>query len=40
MGYGTYSMMPIPYCMALTWFLGTVIKAVLGGLLLGAIIKN
>jgi hypothetical protein len=40
MGYGTYSMMPIPYCMALTWFLGTVIEALLGGLLLGAIIKN
>jgi hypothetical protein len=40
MGYGTYSMMPIPYCMALTWFLGTVIEAVLGGLLLGLIIKN
>jgi hypothetical protein len=40
MGYGTYSMMPIPYCMALTWFLGTVIEGVLGGLLLGAIIKN
>jgi hypothetical protein len=24
MGYGTYSVMPIPYSMALTWFLGTV----------------
>jgi len=40
MGYGTYSVMPIPYCMALTWFLGTVIESILGGLLLGAIIKN
>ena len=40
MGYGSYSMMPIPYSMALTWFLGTVIESILGGLLLGAIIKN
>ena len=40
MGYGSYSVMPIPYSMALTWFLGTVIKAILGGVLLGAIIKN
>jgi len=40
MGYGSYSMMPIPYGMALTWFLGTVIEGVLGGLLLGAIIKK
>jgi hypothetical protein len=40
MGYGSYSMMPIPYSMALTWFLGTVVEAVLGGFLLGAIIKN
>jgi hypothetical protein len=40
MGYGSYSMMPIPYSMALTWFLGTVVEGVLGGFLLGAIIKN
>jgi hypothetical protein len=40
MGYGSYSMMPIPYSMALTWFLSTVLKGILGGLLLGAIIKN
>jgi hypothetical protein len=40
MGYGSYSMMPIPYSMALTWFLGTVLNGILGGLLLGAIIKN
>ena len=40
MGYGSYSMMPIPYSMALTWFLSTALKGILGGLLLGAIIKN
>ncbi len=40
MGYGSYSVMPIPYSMALTWFLGTVIEGILGGFLLGAIIKS
>lgn len=40
MGYGSYSTMPIPYSMALTWFLGTVVECILGGLLLGAILKN
>lgn len=40
MGYGSYSVMPIPYCMALTWFLGTVAETVVGGLILGSIIKE
>jgi hypothetical protein len=40
MGYGTYSVMPIPYYMALTWFLGTLIEAAVGGIVLGAIIKE
>jgi hypothetical protein len=40
MGYGTYSVMPIPYFMALTWFLGSVLEATLGGLLLGIIIRK
>ncbi len=40
MGYGSYSVMPIPYHMALTWFLGTVVEMTLGGLLLGLIIKE
>ncbi|MBI4080978.1 MAG: hypothetical protein HY423_00065 [Candidatus Lambdaproteobacteria bacterium] len=30
MGYGTYAMMPIKYNLALTWFLGTVVEAVIG----------
>lgn len=38
-GYGSYSVMPIPYSMALTWFLGTVVEAVVAGLLVGLIIK-
>jgi len=31
MGYGSYSVMPIPYHLALAWFLGTVVMAVVGG---------
>jgi len=38
MGYGTYSVMPIPYIMALVWFLGTLVEAVLGGLLAGLMV--
>lgn len=38
-GYGSYSVMPIPYSMALTWFLGTVVEAVVAGLLVGLIVK-
>ncbi len=38
MGYGTYSVMPIPYKMAFIWFWGTLIEATLGGLVIGLII--
>ena len=40
MGYGTYSVMPIPYILALSWFLGTVVESVVAGLLLGLIVKD
>jgi hypothetical protein len=40
MGYGSYSVMPIPYHMAFTWFLGTVIEAAVGGAILGAIVRE
>ncbi len=40
MGFGSYAAMPIPYNVALTWFIGTVIKLVLAGLVLGAIIRE
>jgi hypothetical protein len=40
MGYGTYSMMPIPYSMAFTWFLGSAIEYTLAGCLVGLIIKE
>ena len=39
-GYGTYSVMPIPYSMAFTWFLGTVVELTLGGLIIGLIIHD
>jgi hypothetical protein len=39
MAYGSYAVMPIPYAMALTWFLGSVVKITIGGLILGAIVK-
>lgn len=39
-GYGMYAVMPVPYHMALTWFLGTLVEAGIGGLLLGLIIKE
>lgn len=40
MGYGSYSVMPIPYHMALTWFLGSVVEAAVGGVILGAIVRE
>jgi hypothetical protein len=40
MGYGSYSVMPIPYHMAFTWFLGSVIEMAIGGMIVGAIIKE
>lgn len=40
MGYGSYAVMPIPYKMAFVWFLGSVVEATSGGLVLGLIIKK
>lgn len=40
MGYGTYAVMPIPYHMALTWFLGTLVETTLAGLLTGWILRD
>jgi hypothetical protein len=39
MGYGSYSAMPIPYVMALAWFLGTWVEFTVAGLLAGLIVK-
>jgi hypothetical protein len=40
MGYGTYSVMPIPYTMAITWFFGTVFEAAAAGLIVGGLNKE
>ena len=40
MGYGSYSVMPIPYNMAHTWFWGMIVEGAVGGLLLGFIFNN
>ena len=40
MGYGTYSIQPIPYPIALTWFLGTLVESVVAGALVGTIVKG
>ena len=39
MGYGSYSSMPIPYGLALAWFLGVTVESILGGLLLGLMVR-
>ncbi|HWU37389.1 MAG TPA: hypothetical protein VN203_07025 [Candidatus Acidoferrum sp.] len=40
MGYGSYSVMPIPYWMAFTWCFGSVVEAILGGVIVGWIIRE
>ena len=40
MGYGSYSVMPIPYRMAFTWCFGSVIEAMVGGVIVGSIIRE
>ena len=40
MGYGTYSVMPIPYSMAFTWCFGSIIEAMVAGLIVGLMIRE
>lgn len=40
MGYGTYSVQPIPYTMALTWFLGVLVEMAVAGVIVGLVIKE
>jgi hypothetical protein len=40
MGYGTFSVMPIPYHMAFTWCWGTVVEFTIAGLIVGAICRK
>lgn len=39
MGFGSYSYMPIPLSLALSWFAGTLIEAIVAGALVGAIVN-
>jgi len=40
MGYGSFAVMPIPYVMAFTWFAGTIVEALVAGVIAGLIIRE
>ena len=40
MGYGSYSYMPIPYSLALGWFLASTVEGVAAGVVVGLIVKG
>jgi hypothetical protein len=40
MGYGTYSVQPITYGIAIGWFLGTLVETTVAGLMLGLLVKE
>jgi hypothetical protein len=40
MGFGTYSFMPIPLYLALVWSIGTLVETLVGGLIVGSIVKK
>jgi hypothetical protein len=40
MGYGMYSVMPIPYAMAATWCWGFFVEAAVAGLIAGLVIRR
>ena len=40
MGFGTYSMMPIPLYMAIVWLIGSIVEMAAGGVIAGANIKQ
>lgn len=40
MGYGSYAVMPLTYNIALIWFLGTVVEAVIAGVIVGYLVKE
>ena len=40
MGFGTYSFMPIPLYMAVAWFIGTLVETLVGGVIVGSIIRK
>ncbi|MBM2813565.1 MAG: hypothetical protein HW421_327 [Ignavibacteria bacterium] len=40
MGYSTYAMLPMPYALAFSWFIGCIIIYGIAGLVLGLIMKE
>jgi hypothetical protein len=40
MGFGTYAFMPIPIHLALVWFVGTLVEMLVGGVIVGSIIRD
>jgi hypothetical protein len=40
MGYGSYSVMPLPYVIAISWCLGRLVEAVVAGWITGVIVKK
>ena len=40
MGYGSFAVIPIPYVMAFTWFAGTIVEALVAGVIAGLIIRE
>ena len=40
MGYGSYAVMPLPYYLALSWFLGTVVETVVGAYVAWFVLKR
>jgi len=40
MGYSTYAMFPIPYVLAVSWFIGCIVEYGVAGLIAGLIIKE
>jgi hypothetical protein len=40
MGFGTYSFLPIPLYMAVAWFIGTLVETLVGGIIVGSIIRK
>ena len=40
MGFGSYSMMPIPLTLAWSWFFGSWVEAITAGAIVGAIVKS
>jgi len=40
MGFGSYSYMPIPVSLAWSWFIGSMIEAIVAGAIVGAVLKE